>query len=142
MLGDWSNAKSDLEEIIEKAPTQHQAMTQLAGCFIALDRPEQAESPLNEALMLNPDYAPAWFQRGLLYLDWGKEDAAISDLVTATKVDPTHLDAHLHLAAIHHEAERYDQASISWRAALTIDAEHTVAKRRLEESESAILTNI
>lgn len=142
MLGDWSNAKTDLEEIIEKAPTQYQARTQLAGCFIALGRPEQAESPLNEALMINPDYAPAWFQRGLLYLDWDKEDAAISDLVTATKVDPTHLDAHLHLAAIHHEAERYDQASISWRAALTIDAEHAVAKRRLEESESAILTNI
>ena len=142
MLGDWTNAKSDLEEIIEKSPTQYQAMTQLAGCFIALGRPEQAESPLNEALMINQDHAPAWFQRGLLYLDWGKEEAAISDLVTATKVDPNHLDAHLHLAAIHHESERFDQASDAWRAALAIDGEHTVAKKRLEESESAILASI
>ena len=142
MLGDWADAKADLEEIIEKSPTQYQAMTQLAGCFIALGRPEQAESPLNEALMLNQDHAPAWFQRGLLYLDWGKEEAAINDLVTATKVDPTHLDAHLHLAAIHHEAERFDQASTAWRAVLAIDGEHAVAKKRLEESESAILTHI
>jgi Tfp pilus assembly protein PilF len=92
--------------------------------------------------MINQDHAPAWFQRGLLYLDWGKEEAAISDLVTATKVDPNHLDAHLHLAAIHHESERFDQASDAWRAALAIDGEHTVAKKRLEESESAILASI
>ena len=47
MLGDWSQAREDLDIVLEKSPHHHQALTQLAACFIALDRPERAETPLN-----------------------------------------------------------------------------------------------
>ncbi len=47
MLGEWAQARDDLDIVLEKAPHHHQALTQLAACFIALDRPERAETPLN-----------------------------------------------------------------------------------------------
>ena len=107
---------------------------------MALKRPERAEAPLNEALRLVPNHAPAWHQRGLLYLDWGREEAALSDFEAAVRSDSQHLDARLHIAALHHEAQRLDQASAAWKSVLAIDADCQVARTRLDECEIAQMT--
>ena len=138
MMGRWKSALDDLRDVTSLAPHHHQALTFTGACFIALDHPEQAEGPLNEALRWNTDFAPAWYQRGLLYLDWEKPEAAISDFSAAVKADAQHLDAHLRIAAIHHQNERYEEASIYWKAALNIDPEHEVAKSRLKESQQFV----
>ena len=62
----------DLLVVLEDAPHHYKALTKLAACYLALDRPERAEGPINEALRLAPDFAEAWHQRGLLYLAWEK----------------------------------------------------------------------
>ena len=124
-----------------RAPHHHQALTQLAACFLSLGRPERAESPLNEALRISPDYAPAWHQRGLLYLEWGKNNNAQSDFEAAIKADPSHLDSRLHLAAMLHESEQFEQAGAAWRAVLKIDADNQVAKTRLDECEVKLMAN-
>ena len=74
MLSDWQSAKEDLSEVIGLAPHHYHALTQIAACHIAMGRPEKAEGPLNEALRLEPNHTEAWHQRGLVYLDWGRED--------------------------------------------------------------------
>ena len=125
---------------MEKAPHHHQALTQLASCFIALNRYERAETPLNEALRIAQNYAPAWHQRGLLYLEWGRDDNALSDFEAAVKCDGNHLDAHLHIAALHHEAERFEQAGSGWRSVLAIDEDHIVARTRLDECEIKLMS--
>ena len=140
MLSNWDHAKEDLEQIVEDAPHHHHALTQLAACFISMKRPEKAEAPLNEALRLAPDHTDAWHQRGLLYLDWGREEAALNDFEAAVRCDGSHLDARLHIAAIHHEAERFSEASGAWSGVLAIEPEHPVARRRREECEMALAT--
>ena len=140
MLTNWEAAKDDLEVIIEDAPHHHHALTQLAACYISMDRPEKAEAPLNEALRLAPDHTDAWHQRGLLYLDWGREEAALNDFEAAVRCDGSHLDARLHIAAIHHEAKRFVEASGAWKGVLAIEPDHAVARRRKEECEMAIAT--
>ena len=140
MLSNWDYAKEDLEQIVEDAPHHHHALTQLAACFISMKRPEKAEAPLNEALRLAPDHTDAWHQRGLLYLDWGREEAALNDFEAAVRCDGSHLDARLHIAAIHHEAERFSEASGAWSGVLAIEPEHPVARRRREECEMALAT--
>jgi len=140
MLSNWNHAKEDLEQIVEDAPHHHHALTQLAACFISMKRPEKAEAPLNEALRLAPDHTDAWHQRGLLYLDWGREEAALNDFEAAVRCDGSHLDARLHIAAIHHEAERFSEASGAWSGVLAIEPEHPVARRRREECEMALAT--
>ena len=140
MLGEWEPARDDLKIVLENAPHHHHALTQLASCHMALKRPERAEAPLNEALRLVPNHAPAWHQRGLLYLDWGREEAALSDFEAAVRSDSQHLDARLHIAALHHEAQRLDQASAAWKSVLAIDADCQVARTRLDECEIAQMT--
>ena len=140
MLTNWNEAKGDLEQIVEDAPHHHHALTQLAACFISMERPEKAEVPLNEALRLAPDHTEAWHQRGLLYLDWGREEAALNDFEAAVRCDGNHLDARLHIAAIHHEAGRFIEASGAWKGVLAIEPEHPVARRRREECDMALAT--
>jgi tetratricopeptide (TPR) repeat protein len=140
MLTNWDSAKADLEQIVEDAPHHHHALTQLASCYMSMERPEKAEAPLNEALRLAPDHTEAWHQRGLLYLDWGRNDAAMNDFEAAVRCDGNHLDARLHIAAIHHEAGRFVEASGAWKGVLAIEPEHAVARRRREECDMALAT--
>ena len=101
--------------------------------------PDQAEAPLNKAIRLDPEFSSAWHNRGLLYLEWGEEDAAIQDFETTIKVDPNHIDARLHLASIHHSAERWKKAGPLWRQVLDIDSDNDVARQRLSHCESQII---
>ncbi len=139
-LSHWDAAKSDLKKIIEEAPHHYQALTNLASCYISMDRPEKAEAPLNEALRLNSEYTEAWHQRGLLYLDWGQVDTALNDFEAAVRCDGSHLDARLHIAAIHHEANRHMEAVAAWNGVLAIEPDHVVARKRKQECEMALAT--
>jgi len=139
MLAQWSEAKEGWEKVLDFNPNHSHALMQLAACHMALERPELAETPLNDALRIDSSNAAAWHQRGLLYLEWGREEAALADFEKAAKADEKHLDARLHIAAIHHEANRWNEGRDAWRDALSIDPENTVARRRFEESDLKIV---
>ena len=89
---------------------------------------------------MNPEYAEAWHQRGLLYLDWAKEEAALNDFEAAVRCDGTHIESRLRIAAVHHEAERFMEAEAAWNGVLAIDPDHTVARMRKKECEMALAT--
>ena len=99
-----------------------------------MDKFVQAEKPLNEAIRYDPTHSEAWYQRGLLYLDFGRVDEAKSDFEAAAKYDKKHIDARLRLAAIQHDGEYVIESIIAWRKVLDIDPEHRLARRRLQES--------
>ncbi|MFQ3317408.1 MAG: tetratricopeptide (TPR) repeat protein [Candidatus Poseidoniaceae archaeon] len=139
LLSEWENARDDLKMVLEKAPHHYHALTQLGSCYLSLERPERAEGPLNEAIRLNQNHAPAWHQRGLLYLELKEIDAAYDDFQAAIRCDANHLDARLHVAATLHQQERHEEAAAAWRAVLTIDPDHTVARTRLGECEVILL---
>jgi len=138
LIADWTSAKELWTGILEVNGNHPHALTQLASCNISLGNPEQAEAPLNKAIRLDPEFAPAWHNRGLLYLEWAEEDAAIQDFETTIKVDPKHIDARLHLASIHHSAGRWKMAAPLWRDVLDIDSNHDVARQRLSHCEMQI----
>lgn len=106
---------------------------------MALERPERAEAPLNEAIRLQSDYAPAWHQRGIMYLDINRNENALDDFQSAVRCDGSHLDSRLRIAAIYHQTERFDQAEQAWRAVLSLDPDHIVARTRLTECETQLL---
>ena len=139
LVTNWESAKQLWTEILELNGNHPHALTQLAACNIALGIPDQAEAPLNKAIRLDPKFSSAWHNRGLLYLEWGEEDAAIQDFETTIKVDPDHIDARLHLASIHHSAERWKKAAPLWRQVLDIDSDNDVARQRLSHCESQII---
>jgi len=111
-------------------------LTRLAACQIALGLPELAETPLNEALRVDSGNAEAWYQRGLLYMEWERIDAAIADFQKAAKANPTHLQSRLHIAASLHGAGRWEEAVDAWKEVLELEPENNVARRRYDQAET------
>lgn len=140
LIANWIEGKKLWEEILEVNSNHPHALTELAACHIALGNPDQAEAPLNKAIRLDSSFSSAWHNRGLLYLEWGEEDAAIQDFETTIKIDPEHVVARLHLASIHHSAGRWKKAAPLWRAILDIDSDNDVARKRLGHCEMQIST--
>ena len=138
LMTNWSQAKDLWIEVLDINGNHPHALTQLAACNMALGHPDQAEAPLNKAIRLDPNFAPAWHNRGLLYIEWGEEEAAIQDFETTIKVDPDHIDARLHLASIHHSSERWKKAAPLWRNVLDLDSDNDVARKRLSHCEMQI----
>ena len=140
-LGEWDEAKEGFLAVLEEAPHHHQALTKLGACYLALDRPERAEGPINEALRLAPDYADAWHQRGMLYKSWEKYEAALSDFEAAIRADGNNLDARLQVAAIHHVSNNTELASAAWRGVLALKPDHPIARQRLQDCEQRLSAN-
>ena len=75
----------------------------------------------------------------MLYLRWERFEEAASDFEAAIRCRGDHLDARLHLAAIHHTLGNHEEAAAAWRAVLSIDPDHALARRRLEQSEQHLV---
>ena len=119
--------------MLENRPEHTMALVHLGTCLIARGRPEQAEKPLNTALQIDTTHSDAWYQRGLLYLDFGRHEDAMHDFENAAAHDEHHIDARLKIATLLHEAEGSKGAAAAWRRVLDVDPEHRLARRRLEE---------
>ena len=132
-LADWTEAEAELRRILDRRDEHVMALVHLGTCLIAVDKAEQAERPLNSALRIDSSNSDAWYQRGLLYLDFGRGQEALSDFESASRNDPKHIDARLMIAAIFHERGDTKNASNAWRKVLDIDPQHKLARRRLEE---------
>ena len=130
---DWKEAEAELRRILDRRDEHVMALVHLGTCLIAMDKAEQAERPLNSALRVDPNNSDAWYQRGLLYLDFGRGEEALSDFESASRNDSKHIDAKLMIAAILHERGDTKEAINAWRKVLDIDPQHRLARRRLEE---------
>ena len=132
-LADWREAEAELRRILDRRDEHVMALVHLGTCLIAMDKAEQAERPLNSALRIDPSNSDAWYQRGLLYLDFGRGQEALSDFESAARNDLKHIDARLMIAAILHERGDTKNAANAWRKVLDVDPQHKLARRRLEE---------
>ena len=139
-LGEWNDAKDGFLSVLKDAPHHYQALTKLGACYLALDRPERAEGPINEALRLAPDYGDAWHQRGMLYSAWEKHEAALSDFEAAIRADGTNINARLQAAAIYHATNNIEQATAAWRGVLALEPDHPLARQRLKQCEQQLAT--
>ncbi len=137
-LAEWEEAKEGFLAVLEQAPHHYQALTKLGACYLALDRPERAEGPINEALRLAPDHGDAWHQRGMLYAAWEKYEAALSDFEAAIRADGNNIHARVQAAAIHHASNNVEQASAGWRGVLALEPDHPLARQRLQQCEQQL----
>ena len=126
-------SSSEELHVFENAPHHTHALTQLAACYMSMDCAERAEAPLNEALR----HPQTMHQHGI---------SAVCTTCTSTKLttpfqtlaavqcDGHHLDARLQIAAHHHGLGNMDEAETVWKAILSIDPDHQLAKTRLSEA--------
>jgi tetratricopeptide (TPR) repeat protein len=133
-LGEWEEAEKEFRDVLSRREANPHALTQLGATLIAQDRLTEAEQPLNEAIHLDGDTPEGWYQRGLLYLEFGQADSALSDFETAAVRGHPHMNALLRIAAIHHEKEEWEAAEIAWRRVLDAEPDNRIARRRIQEA--------
>ncbi len=133
-IGEFSEAEKEFREILSRRESNPYALTQLGAALIAQERLTEAEQPLNEAIRVDPQLAEGWYQRGLLYLEFGQVESAQSDFETASKHDTYHVNALLRIAAIYHEKEDWQNAEIAWRGVLNVEPDNRIARRRIQEA--------
>ncbi len=137
--GIFEEAETEVRGILKEQPDNEVALTRLGACLMAQGRAEEAFLPLNKSLNLNPEYSEGYYQRALLYLEMGEADSALADFNTTAKIDRHHIDALLRVAAIHHEREDHEKAEVAWRKVLNADPDNKLARRRLEETRTALV---
>jgi protein O-GlcNAc transferase len=71
MAGDHSTAENYLKKAIEANPSYTQAYTLLGNCQDCLDKKEDAIASYDKALQIDPNYADAWFNKGMILKKMG-----------------------------------------------------------------------
>ncbi|HVN38855.1 MAG TPA: tetratricopeptide repeat protein [Myxococcota bacterium] len=71
--------------------------------------------------------ADAWVERGC-ELDATDRDAAREAYRAALALDPAHVEAHVNLGCLEHEAQNLEDAEAHYRAALSAHPEHAIAR--------------
>ena len=75
--------------------------TNLATAYSVVGNNEKALQTLNTLITLEPNYARAYYLRGLLYYEMNKTDLAINDLELSIKLDESNYRAHYNLANLY-----------------------------------------
>lgn len=99
--GDWASAERHLKQVATYEPVED-VLYHLGEIYRQQGEYEKALNAYNQALTLQPNFAPAIFGRALLY-DLQNPDSvqeAIADLETAIELDPALGQAYLELAVL------------------------------------------
>jgi tetratricopeptide (TPR) repeat protein len=83
-----------------------------------LDRLDEAEKSLREALRLKPDFAEAQNDLGRVLLDLGRFEEAEASVRTALRLEPEHAYSHFNLGTILRHLGRASEAEASYHTAL------------------------
>ena len=62
---------------------------------------DEAIDILNQALEINSLYAPAYYQKGLIYEEWDRRKEALTSYNKAVEINPTYNEARLGLASLY-----------------------------------------
>jgi putative PEP-CTERM system TPR-repeat lipoprotein len=94
-------AVAEFEGLVKGQPEDRELRNQLVGAYIAMDRIQDAENVLGNALKRNPKDVDALLQRAELHLRAGKPDLADNDLKTVVRFNRNSAPAHFLLAAVY-----------------------------------------
>ena len=91
--GNLTQAETDLQSVLRVVPSDPRALD-LLGVIRALQHREaEAERLFRRALEKNPNFAPTHAHLGLLYVQNGHAEKAVSQLREAVRLDPARRDA-------------------------------------------------
>jgi Tfp pilus assembly protein PilF len=119
-------------------------LRRLSFAYLGAGQLQQALDPLLRATQTDPSDPGAWYDRGLVETDMGRDGDAIRSLRRANELDPEYAAAEDRLGAVLSKTGRKDLAEAAYRAALRIQptladananlANLLAAEDRLEEA--------
>ena len=118
--GKLDQAEKELRSVLRLTPGDYRALD-LLGVIRVLQRQEtKAEELFVRAVKAKPDFAPGHAHLGLLYLQLGRTQDAVSELQSALRIDPVRTDA---AGALVHILQNQAQAAAEsgdWNNALVL----------------------
>jgi tetratricopeptide (TPR) repeat protein len=88
---------------------------------------EEAIAEFDKAIDLDPDYAMAYYNRGLTYHKLEKHDQAIADYGKAIELDPGYSEAHYNRGHAFFELDEYGLAIADFDKAISLDPDDAEA---------------
>ena len=80
---------------------------------------------LNKAIKIYPEYAEAYFLRGMSYLRIKNYEKAIVDFTSCIKYNPNHAEAFYWRGKVYYYLEDYSNAISSYNVAIKLDPDNT-----------------
>lgn len=107
--GEYKLAEDSLNRSLAERRTP-ETLNDLAWAVLVLDRPDEAEALVREALVKNNQLSAAWDTLGMVYLKQGKLDQAREAIQKALNLSPNYPEFHVHLAEVEIAAKNYKSA--------------------------------
>jgi tetratricopeptide (TPR) repeat protein len=100
-----------------------------AFCHYLLRANDEAIADYDKVIRLDPKYAAAYNNRGIVYQDKREYDKAINSYDEAIRIDPKYAAAYINRGNAHQDKEDYDKAINSYDEAIRIDPKLAEAYR-------------
>jgi len=88
---------------------------------------DAAIGAFNQAIMIDPKYAPAYYNRGLAYSLAIKPDEAISDYSQAIQIDPKYKEAYYQRGTLEGQKGNFDEAISDFSEVIQLDPKYAPA---------------
>ncbi|MAT42471.1 MAG: hypothetical protein CL609_09030 [Anaerolineaceae bacterium] len=108
--GEWEKAIDYFEQSIESEPTFPDLPYYLGETYRSMGSIPEAESAYRQALLVDPDFAPAYVSQAILDAAQGELASAAERLNQAIKLDKNYGQAYLELAKIQIQQDQIENA--------------------------------
>jgi tetratricopeptide (TPR) repeat protein len=88
-----------------------------AAVLDRMNQPEQSAAAYQETVAIAPDYAPAWFDLGVMHYNRADYPNAEKAYKEAIRIDPEFYQAHANLASTYRQMERFAEANAEYKLA-------------------------
>lgn len=124
MKGDYNQAIKDytLSLTFNDLKINPQAYHGRALCYIRLNKISDAFHDFDSAILLKPDYAEAWSNRGILKGRQGDTQGALKDLSTAIQLNPLYAKAYLNRGIAYLTINDINKAINDFNKVISIDS--------------------
>ena len=136
--GNCDGALALYEEILRYEPSNTRALAGKAGVLRRLGRKEEAIASLDAVLSIEQDNPGALLERAKLHLEEGHLTEALDSVEKFIDVSPADIRGLILKGDTLEEMDRFDEARVAYKQALTIEIDNPEVKGRLDHLDARI----
>ena len=136
--GNYDGAFALYEEILRYEPSNTRALAGIAGVLRRLGKKEEAIAALDAVLAIERDNPGVLLERAKLHLEEGHLTEALDSAERFIEVSPADIRGLILKGDTLEEMDRFDEARVAYKQALTIEVDNPEVKDRLDHLDARI----